>query len=878
MKKLLALVLALVMTLGLATVSSSAAYSDEADVSLNEAVDVMSAVGVFQGADGKFSPKANLNREQAAKLIAYLDLGESAAEALPAVKVFSDVPATSWSAKYIAYCADAGYIAGDGTGKFNPAGELTGYAFGKMILCVLGYDADIEGFTGNAWSINVAKLMESNDIADGIDGAASATLTREQAAQYCLNALKATTVKYDTKGTSIEINGAKIATGASKAEDVTGKGNQKFVAISGEAYANDNTEYTVELGEKLYGGDLKLSTVANGDDFGRNAKAWTYKNGEDIATHAESADLTFVADETYDDTFGTNNDSRVANAAKIIAQINDQLNYTKASSKLAFTGSTYNEDGTLKTVPTTVEMYTNGVQKTLFEGLQIGDVVELYLNDSDNKKVDEIVVIRYSIAKITKVDTTLTKAQKDDGATCKITVDGVGTFTDDKIEGFNAAAFVKDAYIMYIAKGGELIATEIPATVEGKVDATKGGKVQIGGTYYEKVVTVSNGDKGTFYLGKANQIIATDTTAAKSTDYAYIYNWTYDSKANSDGVKVPTITLYYVTVDGVKASAVAKTETTGTGTVSYYIDNGTTGQGMILGTLKGTKWTPDTSNISRVVAFSLNSDGKFVQKTPKDSIVTAPGTATVKKTAPVVDNSKVATNETGFVFVYTSGDDVKVKTATGYKNVDVSSATMTSVYNSDNEALYTFIAANNSYKTDTKLAVVLDKTPSVTTDDGDTFNTYAVAVDGAETKLTFKNATLTNPYAGMVFAYTMDGSNAKVDTSEDDGATDYRFSSGYAIENFVKTKGEGYFGTKNSSNSIVDDYLSTAEAKVYTITIEFKNEAAKDAYVSNHVTASVESVTVSEGASFDVNDPIYYTIKSASDKTAGEVYVVEYVY
>jgi len=144
MKKLLALVLALVMTLSLCTVSN-AKYSDAAEVDFDEAVEVLSAVGVFQGDEnGKFLPKATLTREAAAKLIAYLALGKDVAEALPAVKVFNDVEANRWSAKYIAYCADAGFIAGDGNGNFLPAAELTGYAFGKMVLCVLGYDAKIE--------------------------------------------------------------------------------------------------------------------------------------------------------------------------------------------------------------------------------------------------------------------------------------------------------------------------------------------------------------------------------------------------------------------------------------------------------------------------------------------------------------------------------------------------------------------------------------------------------------------------------------------------------------------------------------------------------------------------------------------------------------
>ena len=129
MKKLLALVLALVMTLSLATVSTNAAFEDAADISYEEAADVLSAVGVFVGDGKNFNPKAALNREQAAKLVAYLALGEDVAEALPAVQMFDDVAASSWAAKYIAYCADAGIITGDGAGKFYPAASPSQFSY-----------------------------------------------------------------------------------------------------------------------------------------------------------------------------------------------------------------------------------------------------------------------------------------------------------------------------------------------------------------------------------------------------------------------------------------------------------------------------------------------------------------------------------------------------------------------------------------------------------------------------------------------------------------------------------------------------------------------------------------------------------------------------
>ena len=297
MKKLLALVLALVMTMGLATVATNAAFPDASDVTLTEAADVMTAVGVFQGNEsGSFLPTANLDRQSAAKLIAYLALGKTAAEAIPATQVFPDVPADNWAAKYVAYCKNAGYISGDQNGNFLPTTELNGYSFGKMVLCVLGYDPEIEGMTGSSWSINIAKLLQSNDITDGVDTAASATLTREQAAQYCLNALKATTVEYDTKGTSIEINGAKIATGASKASNVTSDAAYAY-AIKGTAGQTN----TVQLGESLYNGDLKLD---GGDDnkLGQPAKKWIYKNAE-VGTYAKGADSTLKNGLTYGDIY-----------------------------------------------------------------------------------------------------------------------------------------------------------------------------------------------------------------------------------------------------------------------------------------------------------------------------------------------------------------------------------------------------------------------------------------------------------------------------------------------------------------------------------------------------------------------------------------------
>ena len=95
MKKLLALVLALVMSMSLVTISN-ADFKDADKIDYTEAVDVMNAVGVLIGDEnGNFNPKENLTRAQAAKIISYLLLGNKTAEGLAGSGKFTDVAKTS---------------------------------------------------------------------------------------------------------------------------------------------------------------------------------------------------------------------------------------------------------------------------------------------------------------------------------------------------------------------------------------------------------------------------------------------------------------------------------------------------------------------------------------------------------------------------------------------------------------------------------------------------------------------------------------------------------------------------------------------------------------------------------------------------------------
>ena len=115
MKKFLSLVLSLTMMLSLVTVNSSAKeFTDNEDVTYQEAIAVISEIGVVNGyEDGSFKPQNGLTRGAAAKIICNLILGPTTASELHAdARPFRDVAADSEFAGYIAYCAQQGIISG----------------------------------------------------------------------------------------------------------------------------------------------------------------------------------------------------------------------------------------------------------------------------------------------------------------------------------------------------------------------------------------------------------------------------------------------------------------------------------------------------------------------------------------------------------------------------------------------------------------------------------------------------------------------------------------------------------------------------------------------------------------------------------------------
>lgn len=282
-KKVLALVLAIATLLSFATVASAktADFADAKDVKNVEAVDVLSYIKVLEGypADNTFKPAKNITREEAAKIIAiFANKSTDISSLYTSANPFADMKGR-WGESYVAYGYRAGIIAGKNATSFVPKANVKGTEFLKMVLVVLGYDQNKEGLVGSSWAVNTLELAKVMGLMKGLDNFdANAALTRDQAAQIMLNALKAEKVVYGQTVTNL-VWDAK--------NGYWTVGNTAVAAAA--VYVSPNgaqKNYSHELLAKDFG----LTLVASQDKWGRPTHTWN-KGVNTIGEYVDSDKL-----------------------------------------------------------------------------------------------------------------------------------------------------------------------------------------------------------------------------------------------------------------------------------------------------------------------------------------------------------------------------------------------------------------------------------------------------------------------------------------------------------------------------------------------------------------------------------------------------------
>ena len=265
MKKLLAMVLALVMTLSLA-VSANAAFKDDKSISDDyaESVAVLNGMGVFKGyEDGSFKPEGNITRAEVATIIYRIytaDVAKNDKSGLYATyNKFSDMAGAGWAQGYIGYCANASLVKGYPDGTFKPSGKVTGYEVLAMILRAVGYDKNNE-FSGADWALHVAQTAQQLGVLDNVAKTTdlNAPASRELVAELLFQGIQKAQVTYTP---------------------AFGYVTDKVISTK-----------TNSLGEK----NFKLASAAASDKWGRPATKWTYTTGDKATTFVEKPDLTYT--------------------------------------------------------------------------------------------------------------------------------------------------------------------------------------------------------------------------------------------------------------------------------------------------------------------------------------------------------------------------------------------------------------------------------------------------------------------------------------------------------------------------------------------------------------------------------------------------------
>lgn len=667
LKRVFSLALALVMVLGMMVIGSSAAtYPDADEITYNEAIDVLSGLGILEGDDnGYMNPTDVLTREQAAKIMAYIMLGATNAEKLGNnTQIFKDVPAGKWSAGYIAYCANVGLIAGVGDGNYNPTGKLTGTAFAKMLLTAAGYDAEVEGYVNDKdWAANVA--VDAMNVGIDVEGVAlEDEVTREQAAQMVLQALEIDTVRYVTG-------------------NVVGKiGPYTVERKTGTDYTNasEETNGTQQFVEKYF---PTVRKVSGGMDVWGNPVDYTWKQGvKDLHKEVLAPVATYTTE------------------VKVCQVVKDLgLKTTKTA--------VYYDNGVAD--PDTIILNYYDTVTTL-AGTDTGVLTQIYKLDNGTYVVTQKDTY---LAKVSYVIPTVTDAN---GHVTDPTT-GVFVYNAGETDGtagnpltYKTEAFAKDTYVLVNIADGNIVEMAAASTTTAKQTAYN---------LYTEVSTI--GDVN--YNWSANYYL--NVPGNTNT----VYNVYTDGYGNVIGLTVPnTAYTYGIITDIAFANSYMPLDTALTYANIKTFAN-TDNNGVVMGKIMGndfynvdddakivTVGDPATGAVSAVKASNAayyNTAYKFTTEGGKQ-VIKAVGTAAygnIINSVPSILVANVATNDNTVYLVKTGNPATGYvyTTYTGYKTVPSMQNVNISYFDNGVYATYVFVDATSAiFPGNTQLAYITD--------------------------------------------------------------------------------------------------------------------------------------------------------------------------
>ena len=227
-RKLLSLLTAAGLCLGLTGYAGAASFPDVSDADTALAVEVLSGLGIVSGgSDGNYYPDQGLTRAQFCKL-AVLAGGHGDQVSGSAYRtLFSDVTGSHWAAPYINLACEEGLVSGYGNGTFGPDDPVTVGQAVTVALRLLGYTTDQ---VGPFWPEDYMALGEQLGLLEGVSRDPDHALTRGEAALMLYALL-----------------GQSDSTGKDYIDNLCASKVENAVLLDADAQSGDGTEGMVEV-------------------------------------------------------------------------------------------------------------------------------------------------------------------------------------------------------------------------------------------------------------------------------------------------------------------------------------------------------------------------------------------------------------------------------------------------------------------------------------------------------------------------------------------------------------------------------------------------------------------------------------------------------
>ena len=290
LKKILAMVLALVMSLSLMATAGAAQFPDVDDSNpYKTAIDVLDELKVFQGfEDGTFKPTDTLNRAQAAVLVYRIATGDVENKYLDNYTYmqqskFNDLDGYNWAKGYINYCQNAGIVVGTSATTFNPGAPVTGYQLMVMLLRTLGYGKAGEFTDPKGWELQTSTIAEREGLLKNVvSGDFGAPAQRQMVAEILFRGLLHETVEYSPLTPNGYTNSGVTLGSRVGLEEITGVVTANQIADLGgsKPLAEGRTNLDVE------GKTYKLNLATTAEEIGTSIHA--YIKGSDVLAREDA--------------------------------------------------------------------------------------------------------------------------------------------------------------------------------------------------------------------------------------------------------------------------------------------------------------------------------------------------------------------------------------------------------------------------------------------------------------------------------------------------------------------------------------------------------------------------------------------------------------